>query len=65
MDLEKLGWWIRYRGMTEAELARLSGVSQGTVNRWRHGRSKPTRRAFAAVAAVLGVQVAELEVVTT
>ena len=32
-------------GITQAELARRMGVAYQTVNRWEHGKTKPSRMA--------------------
>ena len=38
--------------LTQAQLAAMLGVSQGTVSRWEHGRVLPNRRALERVEGV-------------
>lgn len=39
-----LDQWLRREGLTEAAFAARIGVSHASVNRWRHGISKPDWR---------------------
>ena len=49
------------KGMTQQQLARHSGVSLNTINRWCNARAtRPNRRSLGAVAKALGVTAHEL-----
>jgi transcriptional regulator with XRE-family HTH domain len=48
------------RGMTQADLARLLGVSDNTVHRWEAGVSVPQRHIRRSLAKRLGVAVDQL-----
>lgn len=52
---------ITERALSEDEVARLLGVSQATVNRWRTGRLIPSHESAPAVARFLRVARGELE----
>lgn len=47
-------------GMTEKEFGDRVGVSRGAVQQWEKGTTAPTRKNQPAVAALLGISVAEL-----
>lgn len=42
-------------GMSQSELARRLGVTQGTVNRWCRGKAPISVRSWIAAAAVMGL----------
>jgi transcriptional regulator with XRE-family HTH domain len=42
-------------GMSQSELARRLGVTQGTVNRWCRGKAPISMRSWIAAAAVMGL----------
>lgn len=46
------------KGMTIAEVERRSGLTNGTIGKWRH--ASPTIKSLEAVASVLGVSIARL-----
>ncbi len=48
------------RGLSPAELGRVSGLGRGTVAQWEIGRTSPTVDALARVAAQLDVSIGEL-----
>lgn len=60
-----LAAWLDRRmndlGMSQAELARRAGTGDVQVGRWRRGEATPTPRFLAKLAAVFGVELAELE----
>lgn len=49
-----------HRGLTQAELARRMGITEGNVSRLETGGRAPSLRTIARVAAALGVEPAEL-----
>jgi DNA-binding XRE family transcriptional regulator len=68
IDLRKQAPAFRYnlrrlrqsRNLTQAEMARLIGVSQGAVWQWEHGQTVPRLDAFVKLCYTLGVGPAEL-----
>lgn len=50
----------RRTGMSRAELARLAGLSAGTVTAWETGRAGPQADTLALAVAVLGVTIADV-----
>lgn len=63
-QLAALGRVVRRRrrvvGLTLAELAAASGVSESTLKGWEAGRRNPSVRGFFALASALGVRPGEL-----
>lgn len=47
------------RGMTQTELARVAGVTQGTIAKWESGASAPSAEAIHALGFALGAMVEE------
>lgn len=53
----RLDWWIRYRGMTQKELAAAVGIGQPALNELIKGRStEPRAGAFIKICRVLGLR---------
>lgn len=50
----------RRKGMTQAKLAKLIGVTQKDVSRWENGMRKPRAENLAKIAAALGCSIEEL-----
>lgn len=47
-------------GMSQGELARLLGVTQGAVSQWEQGATNPTVSRLAEIARIFGVKVDDL-----
>ena len=57
---EKLKFLRKKRGLTQAELAKLTNVSQQTIWVYEAGKQKPTTNTLIQLAKVLGVKADDL-----
>ena len=51
---------LKARGMTQTELANLSGISTTSISRYIHGGSYPTMDRLVIIAEILGTNIFEL-----
>ncbi len=42
MQLKKLKYYMKKRGLTQRELSAISGINEYTLSRWLTGRNKPS-----------------------
>ena len=54
---------VKSKGMTQADLARKSGVSQRVISHWMSGRNAPTLCQAYYVACALGITLEELAII--
>lgn len=57
---DKLTYLRTKRGLTQAELAKLSNISQQSISHFENGHGKPSINNAYQIAKVLGVKVVEL-----
>lgn len=58
-ETRRFGIWLDRtminHGLSGIELARMSGLDEGSISRWRHGRARPSLPACEPLAEALGV----------
>ena len=64
MDQQKIGSFIsscrNEKGLTQAQLAEMLGVSDKSISRWENGRTMPDISLYEPLCQALGIQVSEL-----
>jgi transcriptional regulator with XRE-family HTH domain len=57
--LDQLKWLREQKGLSQAELGRISGVDRATINQLEHGGRNPSTPTLEKLAAALGVGIGE------
>ncbi len=57
---DNLNYWLEYRGKTQADLYRITGVSSATASDWCNGKKIPRTDKIVDIARWLMVEVGEL-----
>lgn len=64
MDQQKIGVFIcscrKEKGLTQAQLAEILGVSDKSISRWENGKTMPDLSLYETLCDVLNIQISEL-----